>query len=520
VSDLSVWLRAAEVEARRRAALMQAEAVALAPWSLDRFCGGHAEQLEFVRDRSPWIHVMCARQSGKSRGALGLLLDNALSNPGSTNVFLGLTAKGVRTSQWFPAWQPLLEQYGITASSNETEMVTTFPNRARVIFGGTDDLRHVKTYLGNRLDGCVFILDEAQDQPDGVLRYILGTLLPPMLTPTSRVILSGVLPDVEVGYFYELAADRPLAETPLLKQSKGWSHHEWGRAANVHTPEAMEQLRVYMAQHGLTEDDPQIARDWFMRRRWRADATGYHYDRGRNGYYPRVPEWLGAERAKLEALGVPIDSLMAAEPNEGVLLVSAAIDPGGRDRTSLEVTGWGPRSRKVQHLFEWSTPRNSLAQLSHVGLLYDIVQQHYSPAWWQWDAPGKLEIDTFGRDHGAPTIKAANKVDMPGQVRRCNDLLEQARFDVMIGSALEVDYQRSVWDKDARAKGMWRWASAWHPDPAESARYTLSPYWDSFETRDPRTRTEREREAFMSDGPEDADKLPPDPLSEALGWSQ
>lgn len=486
-------------------------------WSLEHFCGGHAEQLGFCRDRTPWIHVMCARQSGKSRGCLGLLLDNALAVPRSTNVFLGLTAKGVRTSQWFPAWLPLLEQYGVTCRNNETEMTTTFPNGSRIIFGGTDDLSHVKTYLGNRLDGSVFILDEAQDQPDGVLRYITGTLLPPMLTPSSRVVLSGVLPDVEVGYFFELATDQPLASAPGLRVSKGWSHHEWGRAANVHTPEAMDQLRAYMAAHGLTENDPQIARDWFLRRMWRKDATGYHYDRARNGYRPRVPDWLEAERVKLEALGVPIDSLMAALPNDGVTHVSVAIDPGGRDRTSLEATGWGDRDRRVQHLFEWSTPRNSVAKLSHVGAVSAIAQRYYSPAWWTWDAPGKLEIDTFGRDYGIGAVKAANKVDMPGQVRRCNDLLEQGRFDVMSGSALETDYQRAVWDKNARANGIWRWSSAWHPDPAESARYTLAPYWDSFEARDPRTPQERDRDAFVADV--ETTEVSHDPMDDALGWS-
>lgn len=507
VTELERWLRAAEQVARERAAAAHADQVATKPWSLESFCGAHGPQLAFCRDRANWIHVMCARQSGKSRGCLGMLLDNALANPGSTNVFLGLTAKGVNASQWFPAWLPLLETYGVQCSNNETKMITTFPNRARVLFGGTDDLAHVRTYLGNRLDASVFVLDECQDQPDQILRYILGTLLDPMLTPTSRVVVAGVLPDLEVGYFLELAA------------AQGWSHHEWGRFANVHTPEAREQLQRMMQVKGLTEEDPQIARDWFMRRVWRADATGYHYERGRNGYFPRVPEWLEAERVRLEAIGVPIESLMAALPNEGVVHVSAAIDPGGRDRTSVEVTGWGDKSNKVQHLFEWSTPRNSVAKMSHIREVSGIVNRHYFPGWWQWDAPGLLEIDTWARDSGIPAIKAANKVDMPGQVRRNNDLLEEARFDVMIGSALEADYQRARWDKDARAKGLWKWSSAWHPDPAESCRYTLSPYWDSFKPVDPRTRAQREHEAFHSDV-EDPDALPADPLSEALGWSQ
>jgi hypothetical protein len=91
-----------------------------------------------------------------------------------------------------------------------------------------------------------------------------------------------------------------------------------------------------------------------------------------------------------------------------------------------------------------------------------------------------MELDTFGADYGVPLIKAANKSDFPGQVRRVNDLLTRGRAKVMIGSKLEEDYQKARFDADARKRGQWRWSSQWHPDPSEAARYALQAYFDAY----------------------------------------
>lgn len=418
---------------------------------------------------------MCARQSGKTWGDDGILLENALTNPRSTNLFLGLKGTGVKTSNWFPIWKPLCEKAGVPDDwHNETEMRTTFPNGARVMFGGTDDLSNVKKYLGNSLPGGVVIIDEAQDQSSDVLRYILKQLLVPMLRRDTRVIVSGVLPDVPAGLFYELAADQPLADRPDLAKSKGWSHHEWGRAANVFTPEAMDILRDYMRDHFLTEDDPQIQRDWYMRRVWNLDATAYRYSRDRNGYQPQRPAWLtGTMHGK--------GNILAAVPHAGITEFTVGIDPGGGDRTSVVGWGWGQETQEVQHIFEWVTDRNVSTSLSDIADACGLFEEHYPGAQYVWDpGSGKMELDTFGADFGIPLIRAATKTDLPGQVRRNNDLLTKGWAKVMVGSKLEEDYQKARWDADARARGTWRWSNQWHPDPSEAARYGLQGYYSQY----------------------------------------
>jgi hypothetical protein len=308
------------------------------------FAGKHAPQLRFIQDRSQHQHVMCARQSGKTWADDFILGENAVKHPESVGLFLGLKGTGVKISNWVPIWKA-----GICAPRevpddwhNETTMSTTFGNGSRVMFGGTDDLSNVKKFLGNSFRNYgIVIIDESQDQSSEVLRYIVQQLLVPMLGPTSKIILSGVLPDVPAGYFYELAAAEALADAPELARSKGYSHHEWGRAANVHTPEAMETLRRYMEEHGLDETDPQIQRDWFMRRVWAADATAYRYRSARNGYLREVPEWAREIGATFGAF-----EIAAAVPHDGIDTFTVGIDPGGGDRTSLVVWGWGEHTRE------------------------------------------------------------------------------------------------------------------------------------------------------------------------------
>lgn len=443
-------------------------------WNPVAFAGSHAPQLAFVTDRSPYQHVMCARQSGKTWGDDFVLGQNADEHPRSVGLFLGLKGTGVKVSNWVPIWkQGLCERHDIPAAwHNETTMVTTWPNGSRVMFGGTDDLSNVKKFLGNSLrNHGVVIIDEAQDQPPDVLRYIVNTLLTPMLGPTSRVILSGVLPDVPAGPFYDLAHPQELAGGVC---TCGWHHHEWGRAANVHTPEAMAQLQRHMETHHLTEADPQIQRDWFMRRVWDTSATAYRYARERNGYEAQAPEWL-------DTVDWEHGIAKAAVPHDRIDQFTIGIDPGGGDRTSIVVWGWGEHTHEIQHVAEWVTPRDTPVPLSEIASTLAVMVEHYPTSDIYWDpGSGSLEIDTFGTDYGIPLVRAANKTEKPGQVRRVNDLLSKGWLRVMIGSALEEDYQRTRWDADARARGQWKWSAQWHPDPADAARYGLQGYWASY----------------------------------------
>lgn len=439
------------------------------------YCGAHEGQRAVAACTDPFIHLMWARQTGKSRICDAILADNALKRPRSTNLLLGLTGPAVEVNNWFPIWKnDICERAGIPDDwHNESDRITYFSNAARVGFAGTDDLRHIKKFLGNRLDGGVVIIDEAQDQPPDVIRYILRQLLPPMLTATTRVILAGVLPDVPAGLFYELAHPQELRGA-LTCTCKAWRHFEFGRAANVFTPGALELEHARMERESIPLTDPQYLRDWHMRRVWDMSATAYRYARERNGYGAQVPDWL-------DTVDWEHGVAKASLPHDRIDSFTIGIDPGGGDRTSIVCWGWGEHTHEIQQVFEWVTPRDTPVPLSEIASTLATVVEHYPTSDIYWDpGSGSLEIDTFGTDYGIPLVRAANKTDFPGQVRRVNDLLTKGWLKVMIGSAVEEDYQRARFDQQARAKGSWRWSSQWHPDPSEAGRYGLQGYWASY----------------------------------------
>ena len=445
------------------------------PWSLETFCGGHKAQLAFARDRARKKHVLCARQSGKSQGDDAILLDRAQLTPNSLHFLFGLNGVAVRANNWIPIWTRTLDRFRIDRRDNQQLMLTTFPNGARVYFTGTDDLRHVRNLLGNRLPaGSTLIVDESQDQPEAILDWLWDVAIPPMLTPDTMVISSGVRPDLPVGRFYRERSD------------PSWSHHSWSKLDNVHTPEAADMLAMYLADHGLTMADLesdlanppphvkaklgivfQVLRDWLNRDVYDLNAGTYYYNATGNGYTPALPPWAGSFVAP-----PGFGEVRFAQPWPGIDTFSVAIDPGGSDPFGLQVIGWGKTHRRIQHLVDWVAPRDARLTWGDVmGVLGRVVQQHYPTVNWCYDTTSDTELDTFGHQYGVPVIRAAKKADRDGQIRRTNDLLKPGTLAVMDGGNLAHDLSVAKLGPDGK------WAGH-HPTASECCRYALRAYWE------------------------------------------
>lgn len=448
------------------------------PFTLAAFAGEHRHQLAAMVDRANWLHLLCDRQAGKTWADLGILLDNALEHANSLGVFLGLVSTGLTVSVW-PKWKLLLEQHAIECRHVNDEKITYFPNGAMVVFGGTDDLANVKKYLGNRLHNCVFIIDEAQAQKLAMLDYLLNNLLPPMCTPTTRVILSGVLPDVPVGMFLDLAEPDAASDTGGRGDWRKWSHHSWGRLDNVHTPEAAEMLAILEQQKGA--NDPQLLRDWKrVQRVWSKGATAYAYDRVNNGYTPAPcpPGWWATPDM------CPPGTMLATVPPADIDMFAIGADPGVKtDRFALVLWGWSSKRRMgVWQIAEWVTERAGRATESQWLAVVKLWREKYGAIYRTIrDAGSASEVnDLLYQTHGI-IIEAAIKG--PGSLRarvdRLADLLALGEAHVIIGSQLEEDLIKAAWDKDARARGDWAWDAQHHPDVGDAGSYAIPAYMET-----------------------------------------
>jgi len=458
-------------------------------WDLREFCGGHRPQLRAAESRARKKRIQSARQAGKTTLCDGIMNDRGLLWPESIQLYIGLNGVAVRQNNWIPVWKRrILDAHGIVRKDNDQQMVTYYPNGTRAIFMGSDDLRHLKNLLGNRLPaGSTVIVDEGQDQKDEFLAYIFDQVLPPMTTPDTLIMIAGVKPDVPAGLFYEWRND------------PSWEQHGWGRFDNVHTPEASEQLRLHLQDNGITFEDLgidlanppkdvsdlgidlehppdhvkaklgivfQVLRDWFNLDVYDPSARTYFYVAQTNGYTPTAPAWA-AGFSPPHGFG----RVMFAEPWPGIDTFAVAIDPGGDDPFGLQVIGWGKTHRRIQHLVDWVSPRDARLTWGQVmEALGKVVAQRYPTRFWCYDTTSDTELDTFGHQYGVPVIRAAKKADRDGQIRRMNDLLRPGNFAVMDGSNLAYDLVTAK-----LVKGEW---VGHHPTASECARYGLRFYWE------------------------------------------
>lgn len=461
---------------------------------------GHDFQLEFIRCLLRWIILMTSRRAGKTVGIAGRYGVRSMRTPGGNRVYLALTAKQAREIMWEPIWIPMCERFRLPVTHNETRMITKFANGSKVRLGGTDDIAAIKSELGSGLDEAA--VDECQDQPERVLRPLLTRILPPALTDRrGTLIASGVVPEVDAGYYMD------------LWRESNWEKFNWSQMDNPHMKDPMGELMEYLEKNpGLTVKSPVIQRERFGKFVYDSEETAYRYDPGLNSYDPEPPDWLAdAFGGQLpeeitsrpgvlswkylhptkrdDGTGGARYGVMASKPRPGINRFSAAIDPGSADRASLVVIGWGSETREIQQVFEWSTPRNARVTWNDIASIGALVAWAFDPECWFYDAgSSQNELDTFSADYGIPVIHAAKKSDTKGQIRRNNDLLTKGLLKVMKGSALAEDYGKARRDKNTPAGGPWTWASQWHPDPSESGRYSLQGYWDSFaEPETPKT---------------------------------
>jgi len=454
-------LRALAAEARRLELVL-----AKRGFDIKAYANGHTRQLEVLQAArvERRMLLMMARQTGKSWSIAGAHADRAMSRPGVTNLAFGLTGPAVRNTFWEPVWLPMCARWKLPAEHVDTTMTTRWANGSRTLFSGTDDVRHVQNVLGGRLDGSLVSIDECQSQPRDVFVAMLRTILPPMLTPSSTLLLAGTIPEAPGGPWW------------VESQKTSWWQRSWGRMDNVHTPEARAELDAHMQANGLAELDPQIQRDWFGNREaFDPLARAYHYREERNGYAPARPAWV--DRLQLKS-----GKAWGADPLPGVDTFSVALDPGGSDPCGVVILGWSSKTGgPVYELFDWVSEYNARLSLDDMA---DVVRQARDAIGgrnWQYryDTNSDMEINAFQHSHGIPSIKAAKKADMAGQIRRANNMLGNATLKVIAGSNLAQDFVTARLDQGKLANNQWAWTNDYHPTASECARYALAGFWDA-----------------------------------------
>lgn len=441
-------------------------------FTIEGLTNGHQRQAQALRDllyhpnrRHCW---MTARRAGKTTAAAFALALFALANKDANCVYLGLTKDHARTVIWAEIWLPLLEKWGfrdgIEVIHSETRRETIFTATGSVVkFGGTDDMRHVRTMLGTRLD--LVVVDEMQDQDGKLVRKLVTKILPPALGDggRGRMLLCGVKPESRGHFFYETFKAGTFV-------TQNWSGRD-----NPHYVSFEAELAEFCRINKLTVDDPLVQSDWLGNVDAFDDgATAFKYRR-------EVAGWVGTPAPWTVGLELPPGKLLAVVPPPGVNRFAIGIDPGSGDRWATVLWGWGARTPCYQ-LAEWVAPENSgIVDWEPIKAVLDVLHDNYGPAIIYRD-PGSTKETTelFGRYMRRYVLKAANKADRRAQVERMASYLRTGAVKVLIGSELESDLLLAAWDPELKAEGRYEWdESIIHPDVADGGRYGIQGWYES-----------------------------------------
>lgn len=281
----------------------------------------HPKQAACVNDQSSLVAVLGTRRSGKSRGWLRKLVHDAISIPGSYQVYTNTTWNECRRIAWRGA-RPcdgllgLNDNFQLGATFTKSERSMLFPNQSIIECIPADDVPAIERALGMAPHRVWF--DEAQKFPhlDYALKEILG---PAMADFDGQIVLTGTPSRDCVGLFYDVTKDGANVG--------GWAVHKLNVLDNPWFGQTTKEryartVLKHLIKFALDEDDPQVRRMWFGQ--WIEEDASFVY------HVHRVPEedllyaparWYKNKKPNHEWLG--------GEPNIRAALKDLPLKPDG-----------------------------------------------------------------------------------------------------------------------------------------------------------------------------------------------
>ncbi len=457
---------------------------AVAAFTPEAVSDGHQPQLKALLSTVQNLILMCSRRAGKTYLCCSLLAMTAVNAPGAAScLYLALTS-GQAKKVWRKIWKPLCRRFKLCTSKdhNETDLITTFPNGATVQFGGTDDLRHVQSLLGDSMASGMAIIDECQSDP-GLIERLVTDILGPMLDETTttlptpgRLVLAGTVPEVAAGYFWDTWVKNYDEATEAPKQDTAWLPIGWGRSDNPHETFFTERLAAYCQKYGFEPTDPIVQRNWFGRRVFDSDATAYKYKKEKNSFRPEQLRDFDCSAYP------PGTARMATLPMLDSFCIG--LDPAASsDRFAIVVWGWNSVSPAgIWQVGEWVTEKGANALESQYLEFIKAVVKRFNVVGIVRDAgSASTTLDpAFLSEHGLVIEPAKKgKGSVKARVDRLKDLLGTGRAHIMEGSSLEQDLIQACFDQEKRSVGKYEWTAACHPDVADAATYAIPVYIES-----------------------------------------
>ena len=400
-----------------------------AEFSADAGC--FAEQLAWVRDRSPFAAACTTRRAGKTVGNEWLLLETALAQPSVTCMYIAQT-RGVAEELMWRRLKRRNEEHSLGGTTNDTHLTIEFPNASRVRLGGAKDRREADKLRGPEKIALA-VIDEAQNFRSSVLSYLIDDILEPsMLDVDGKLRLSGTPGPLAAGYFYDVC------------HNPHFQPHFWTLHQNPHLGIAPEVfLKRIRDRRNITEADPTYQREYLGR--WVRDENVLVFRYCPAAEYETLPDG----------------------PGEWHYCIG--VDLGFEDRDAIAVGGWRTGERTVYLVEEMQAPKQTITQLA--AQVAPLVAK-YKPRRSVWDFGGLgKKIAEEVRSRWTMPVEAADKVRKLEHIELLNGAMMAGAFKARKGGPFAEDCGLVQWDQDSRAKGVRKISDDYHSDITDAVLY-------------------------------------------------
>ena len=413
-------------------------------------------QLAVTRDRSRFLTVDCSRRSGKTDLAAGALLDGALRNPGSLELYVAPTQVDARDNLWGRIKQ-VNDQFHLGFTPNEVRLNLTHPNKSEIRLRGAKDEGQAQHLRGPPQGYSLAILDEAQNMGASIKTVIADVLLPAATARgvRGRIWVMGTPSLVPVGFWHD-----------LVHSDGSWSHHHWTIRDNPHISDVEETLADAARLLGGV-DSPAFQREWLGL--WVADPSAlvFQFDAVRN-YFDELP----------------------SAPMQTVMGVDLGHHP---DSSAIDVEGWFPSlGRELYGVDEWVKGNVDIDDVA------DAIEERierFNPLAIVIDEGGlgKMIAETLRRRRGL-AVYPAEKTDKNAAISVLNSDMRRGLVKVRRGSRAAHDMAVVKWDKRAKDEhGKLKIASRPHSDIMDAKLYAHRRALHYLQEMAPKKRTDADR---------------------------
>jgi len=304
------------------------------------------EQKVFKNDKALYKAALCTRRAGKSYLAASLLVESAITKPGTTSLYIALTRASAKNILW-SILPDITKKLGLTVEFNETDLQAKFENGSIIWLVGADTKNFISRLLGGKYPRA--IIDEAQSFREHIKRLVDDVLSPALLDYRGDLILLGTPGPTPSGYFYEVTE----------KREHGFSVHKWSVMHNPHLEHAPEFIESMLQRKGWTRDNPTFRREWLGQWVEDPDALVYKFRIGTNEYQTLPPNYQF-----YRILGV---------------------DYGWNDKTAFSIVTYSPNLRDI--FVEHAEAQSEMIPSQIAAKVQDLIRRY---------APIKIVADTGG----------------------------------------------------------------------------------------------------------------------------